>query len=120
MVTTGDKKTGSEMSPFFNVKRSTLFEFCHSFADDTFLQDLAIIGHTHQEGGGTQTIDLAWETFGVIKNAGQGVIGKKRTGLVTGQLDLVADISNGLAQIEGQEVIGGGQALEKGFVGHQA
>ena len=77
-------------------KRSALFEFCHGLADDTFLHDLTLIGHTHQEGGGTQAVDLAGDTFGVIENAGQGIIRKERTGLVTGQLDLVADIGYGL------------------------
>jgi hypothetical protein len=82
---------------------SSLFEFGNSFADHTFWQNLFFIGHSNQQGSGAKPVNLAGDAFGVIVNAGQGIIGKEWARLMSGQADMVTDIGNGLAQVERQQ-----------------
>jgi hypothetical protein len=45
---------------------------------------------------------------------------KRGASLVLGELDVVVDVGDGLSQVEGWQVVMGGQALEEGFVRSQA
>ena len=77
---------------FYWIKRqSNLVEFGNGFADRTFVQDLFLFHHANQESGGTQAVHLPGDAFGVIVDAGKGIIGEKAACFVAGELDLVVD-----------------------------
>ena len=67
-----------------------MVEFGNGHADGRFLQDLLLLGHADQQRGGTQAVNLPWDAFGVVVDAGHR-----------------------LGQIEGWEMVGSGQTLEK-------
>jgi hypothetical protein len=109
------------MRPTFCWKRrSSLFEFGNGLADGTFFEDLLLVGDTHEEGSGAEAVNLSGDAFGVIINAGKGIIGEKRPALVARELDVVVDVGNGLGKVEGREMEGGGEALEERLVRRHA
>ena len=67
------------MGPFF---KSWLVEFSNGFADRAFFEDLLLFNHANEESGGTQAVNLPWDALGVIVNAGEGIVGEKRSRLV--------------------------------------
>jgi type I site-specific restriction-modification system R (restriction) subunit len=81
---------------------------------------LLLIGHTFQEGSGIEAVNLPWDPISVIINASEGIIEEKCAALVTGEGNIVADIGQGLGQVERREVEQGSQALEKRFVRGEA
>ena len=62
---------------FVGKRRSSLVEFGNGLADGAFLEDLLLVGDTHEKGGSAEAINLPGDTFGVIVNAGEGIIGEK-------------------------------------------
>ncbi len=112
---------GLGRGPLFLEKRqSSLVKFGNGFADGGFFEDLLLVGDTHEEGGGAEAVNLPRDAFGVIVNASEGIIGKKGCALVARELDVVADVSQGLGQIERREMKRGGEALEKSLVKGEA
>ena len=77
---------------------------------------MAFFTGSHEERGGTQAVNQARDALGVFVNTRQGIIGEKGTGLVIGELDMVADIGDGLGQIKRRQVVMGGNALVECFM----
>ena len=61
-------------------------------------------------------VDAARDPLGVFKDAGDGIVGEEGASRETGDLDVVADVADGLLEIEGREVIADGEALVEGLV----
>jgi len=99
---------------------SSQVEFSNGLANSAFFLELFSVSHAHQKRGGAEAIDLPGNTFGVIIDASEGIIRKESAAFVTVENDLVADISHRLGQVKRREMIGGGQAVEKGVVRGQA
>ena len=97
-----------------------MFEFGDGLADGRFFDDLAVVSGSDQQSSDAKAIDQARHTFGVFVDAHQGIIGEERGSLILGELDVMANVGDGLSQIEGGQVVMGGQALVEGFVGSQA
>jgi len=97
-----------------------VIEFSHGFADGRFFDDLAFVGCGDEQGGGTQAVNQAGNAFSILVDASQGIVGEQGAALVLGKLDVVADISDGLSQVEGGEMVMGGDALVESFVRGEA
>ena len=61
-------------------------------------------------------IDLSWNTFGKVKDMVKGVIGEQGRALVTGNGELVLNVSQGSSEIERTQVESGRNALGKRLV----
>ncbi len=97
-------------------KVSNLVKVSDGLADGAIFDEIFVLDRTGDHGVGTETIDQARDTLGVVKDAGDSVIGEKRTTEKTGELDMVVDVGNGLRQIKRGKVVSSGQPLVKGFV----
>jgi hypothetical protein len=90
------------------------------FADGAFVEDALLVNHAGQEGGGAKEVNLAGDALGVIEDAAQRVVAEELAALKAGDPDVVLDISNGVLQVEGLEMVADGQALVEGLVAGQA
>jgi len=113
------EKRAAGCSPFGVIGLAVLVEIGNRLADGGLFDHLAFFTGSHEESGGTQAVDQARDALGVFVDAGQGIIGKKGTGFVIGELDMVADIGDGLGQVKRRQVEMGGNALVEGFMGGQ-
>jgi len=102
------------------VVLAVLVKIGDGLADGGLFDHLVLFTGSHQESGNAQAVNQARDAFGILVNTRQGVIGKERSGLVFGQLDVVTDIGDGLSQVKRRQVVVGGDALVKGFMGGQA
>ena len=77
----GTKKDLAVRSFFVRV-RSSLVEFGNRLADRAFIEDLLVVSHADEEGGGTEAVHLPGDTLGVIIDASQSIIGEQTAALV--------------------------------------
>jgi hypothetical protein len=97
-----------------------LFKFGNGFADGGFFDELAAILGSDEQSGGAQAVGRAGYAFGIFVDASQGAIADEQAAFVVGELDVAANVGNGLFEVERGQVIAGGDALEESFVRGQA
>ena len=80
---------------------------------------MLVFGGTEEESGATNVVDEAGNAFGLVVQGGDEGIGEKLAG-VTGDGQLMFDVSGSFGQVEGREGIADGDALVEGLVGSEA
>jgi hypothetical protein len=84
-----------------------------------FIEDLFVFGGAEEESGAADVVDEAGNTFGLVVQGGDEGIGEKLSG-VTGDGQLMFEVSGGFGQVEGREGIADGDALVESLVGGEA
>ena len=83
------------------------------------VEDFFVLGDTQQQGTATKVVDLAGDTLGVVVDSGDETVAEERVAEAN-DAQMMLDVSGGLFQVEGGEVIADGDALVKRLVGGEA
>jgi hypothetical protein len=107
----------------FRGARKESTELAFEVTEDTFevrfVQDLFVLGGAQEEGTTTDVVDLAGHTLGVVVDAGDEAIAEELA-LVASNAEVVLDVTGGLFQVEGFEVVADGDALMESLVRGEA
>src|SRR3990172_1797979 len=89
-------------------------------ADGGLVDEVLVVDKAGQEGGGADLVDASGQAFGIVEEAGDGIVGEDGTGGVAGDADLVLDVGEGFGQVQGPEMVADGEALGERLVDGQA
>jgi hypothetical protein len=119
MTTEGTKKETRAGLFFVGGLSGLLLEVKQDAFEVGFVEDLLVFGGAEEEGGAANVVDQAGNTFGLVVQGGDESIGEKLAG-VTGDGQLMFDVSGGFGQVEGREGVADGDALVEGLIGSKA
>jgi hypothetical protein len=80
------------------------------------VEDLFVLGGTEEEGTAADVVDLASNSLGVVVDAADEAVAED-LGLGIGDAEVMLDVSGGLFEVEGAQVVADGDALAEGFEG---
>jgi hypothetical protein len=83
------------------------------------VQDLLVLSGAEEEGGATEVVDLAGDTFAVVVDASDEAVAEDGI-LAACHAQVMLDVACGFLQVEGFEVKADGNALVEGLVGGEA
>lgn len=95
------------------------FEIEDDALEISLIEDLFVFGSAKQESGAAEIVDLAGDALGVVEESGDETVGEERL-LSAGETEMMFDVSAGLLEIEGGEMITNGDALLEGLIGGKA
>jgi hypothetical protein len=95
----------------FKIEKNTL--------EVRLVKDLFVLGGAEEECVAADVVDLASDALGVVVNAADKAI-TEDLGLGIGDAEEMLDVSSGLFEVEGSEVVADGNALVEGLVGAPA
>jgi hypothetical protein len=78
------------------------------------VEDLSVLGGAEEEGAAAEVVDLASNSLGVVVDTADEAIAKD-LGLGIADAEMMLDVSGGLFEIEGTQVVADGDALAEGF-----
>jgi len=84
-----------------------------------FIEDLFAFGHAEQEGVAAEVVDLAGDALGVVIDGGDETVAEELVG-GAGDAEMMFDVSEGLLEVKGAEVVADGDALVEGLVRGEA
>ena len=73
------------------VSRSVVLNVGDGLADRAFIQGGLLVNQAGHECGMAELVDAARQALGVLKDAGDGIVGEELTGGVAGDLLLLSD-----------------------------
>jgi hypothetical protein len=80
------------------------------------VEDLFVLGSAEEEGAAADVVDLASNSLGVVVDAADEAVAED-LGLGIGDAEVMLDVSSGLCEVEGAQVVADGDALAEGFEG---
>lgn len=93
-----------------------LFKFSDGLADGGFIEDLFLFKAARNESGGADSVDLAGEAAGVVKDLFKGIITKRGSRNKTCDAEMMLDVFNRYLEVEGWDMVSIGKALSKSFM----
>ena len=80
------------------------------------VEDLFVLGGAEEEGTAADVVDLGSNSLGVVVDAADEAVAED-LGLGIGDAEVMLDVSGGLFEVEGTQMVADGDALVEGFEG---